>query len=127
MAIENLKEKIHIKTKVQSEKERYIQALERDTTSIQPTINGINALLQSFGFTGFALAKSERDRFYKIVRPDGSDAKDTLSEGEQSFITFLYFYHLLKGSETESGMTSDRIVVFDDPVSSFWIAISYLS
>ena len=117
-AIENLKEKIHIKTKVQSEKERYIQALERDTTSIQPTINGINALLQSFGFTGFALAKSERDRFYKIVRPDGSDAKDTLSEGEQSFITFLYFYHLLKGSETESGMTSDRIVVFDDPVSS---------
>ncbi len=78
-AIENLKEKIHIKTKVQSEKERYIQALERDTTSIQPTINGINALLQSFGFTGFALAKSERDRFYKIVRPDGSDAKDTLS------------------------------------------------
>ena len=117
-AIENLKEKIYIKTNEQSEKEHYIQALERDTTSIQPTIDGINALLQSFGFTGFALAKSERDRFYKIVRPDGSDAKDTLSEGEQSFITFLYFYHLIKGSETESGMTSDRIVVFDDPVSS---------
>ena len=125
-AIENLKEKINIKTKEQNEKERYIQALERDTTSIQPTINGINDLVQSFGFTGVALAKSERDRFYKIVRPDGSDAKDTLSEGEQSFITFLYFYHLLKGSETESGMTSDRIVVFDDPVSSLDSDILYI-
>jgi wobble nucleotide-excising tRNase len=41
-----------------------------------------------------------------------------LSEGERSFITFLYFYHLLKGSESESGVTTDRVVVFDDPVSS---------
>ena len=75
-------------------------------------------MLKSFGFDGFALVKSERERFYKIQRPDGSDAKETLSEGEKSFVTFLYFYHLLKGSESESGMTSDRIVVFDDPVSS---------
>ncbi|MGB9291196.1 MAG: AAA family ATPase, partial [Terracidiphilus sp.] len=48
----------------------------------------------------------------------GSDAKNTLSEGEQSFITFLYFFHLLKGSNSDSGMTRDRVVVFDDPVSS---------
>ena len=33
-------------------------------------------------------------------------------------MTFLYFYHLLKGSENESGMTIDRVVVIDDPVSS---------
>jgi wobble nucleotide-excising tRNase len=52
------------------------------------------------------------------VRPDGSDAKTTVSEGERTFITFLYFYHLLNGSEAESGVTTDRIVVFDDPVSS---------
>ena len=30
----------------------------------------------------------------------------------------MYFYHLLKGSATESGVTNDRVVVFDDPVSS---------
>ena len=41
-----------------------------------------------------------------------------MSEGEKTFVTFLYFYHLLKGSESDSGMTTDRIVVFDDPVSS---------
>ncbi len=95
-----------------------IKKLEKNTTSIQPTIDGINDLLKSFGFTGFSLAKSEQDRFYKIQRPDGTDAKETLSEGEKTFITFLYFYHLLKGSESETGMTTDRVVVFDDPVSS---------
>jgi len=117
-AIAALKEQITDKTEERRKKELEIRTLEKDTTSIQPTIDEINALLQSFGFSGFALAKSERERFYKIQRADGSDAKETLSEGEQSFISFLYFYHLLKGSESESGMTSDRIVVFDDPVSS---------
>lgn len=116
--IGNLEKQIEEKTKEQQKKAQEIRALEKDTTSIQPTIDAINALLQSFGFTGFALAKSNRERFYKIQRPDGSDAKETLSEGEKNFITFLYFYHLLKGSENESGMTSDRVVVFDDPVSS---------
>jgi wobble nucleotide-excising tRNase len=117
-AIESLYKQIEDRTNEHREKEQEIRTLEKNTTSIQPTIDGINALLRSFGFTGFALAKSDRERFYKIQRPDGSDAKGTLSEGEKSFITFLYFYHLLKGSESESGMTSDRVVVFDDPVSS---------
>lgn len=95
-----------------------IQELERQTTSIQPTIDGINTLLSSFGFQGFCLAKTANGTSYKLVRPDGSDAKATLSEGEKTFVTFLYFYHLLKGSDSESGMTTDRIVVIDDPVSS---------
>lgn len=116
--IEGIKTKIGKKTEEQRTKEQEIKDIEKGTTSIQPTIDGINDLLRLFGFTGFALAKSARDRFYKIQRPDGSDAKETLSEGEKSFITFLYFYHLLKGSETESGTTDDRVVVFDDPVSS---------
>jgi wobble nucleotide-excising tRNase len=116
--IETLETQIETKTKEQQAKEKDIRTLEKDTTSIQPTIDGINALLQSFGFIGFYLAKSEQERFYKIQRPDGSDVKNTLSEGEKSFIAFLYFYHLLKGSENESGMTTDRVIVFDDPVSS---------
>ena len=95
-----------------------IRALEKNTTSIQPTIDAINLLLKSFGFRGFSLAKSEKASHYKIVRADGTAAKETLSEGEKTFITFLYFFHLLKGSETETGMTNDRVVVFDDPVSS---------
>jgi wobble nucleotide-excising tRNase len=95
-----------------------IRDLEKQTTSVQPTIDGINQLLTSFGFQGFKLDKASSGSSYKLVRSDGTDAKATLSEGEKTFVTFLYFYHLLKGSESESGMTTDRIVVFDDPVSS---------
>lgn len=118
-AIESLNTQIEQKRKDYTKKDEEIKKLEKNITSIQPTINTINKFLQSFGFTCFSLAKSEQEGFYKIQRSDGSDAKETLSEGEKSFITFLYFYHLLKGSESETGIITDRIVVFDDPVSSF--------
>ena len=95
-----------------------IKALEKHTTSIQPTIDGINELLSSFGFQGFSLAKAANSKSYKLIRVDGSDAKLTLSEGEKTFVTFLYFYYRMKGSDSDSGITTDRIVVFDDPVSS---------
>ena len=95
-----------------------IRSLERQTASVQPTIDEINALLESFGFQSFKLAKASDGTSYRLVRPDGSDAKATLSEGEKTFVTFLYFFHLLKGSESDSGMTVNRIVVCDDPVSS---------
>ena len=103
-AIESLTKHIVSKKKTKREKEAELRDLEKDTTSIQPTIDGINILLCSFGFNNFTLAKSERERYYKIIRPDGNDAKETLSEGEKNFITFLYFYHFLKGSESESGV-----------------------
>jgi wobble nucleotide-excising tRNase len=48
----------------------------------------------------------------------GDNAAATLSEGAKSFVCFLYFYHLLHGSMSDSDLTTDRIVVFDDPVSS---------
>ena len=117
-AIDAMRGQIATATEDKEKKAAEIRELERQTASIQPTIDGINALLSSFGFQGFLLAKAMNGTSYKLVRPDGSDAKATLSEGEKTFVTFLYFYHLLKGSESESGMTTDRVVVFDDPVSS---------
>lgn len=117
-AIENITEQIIQAKTDKKEKEKQIKELEKLTTTIQPTIDGINSILGSFGFQGFSLSKTESGNSYKLVRADGSDAKKTLSEGEKSFVTFLYFFHLLKGSESESGITTDRVVVFDDPVSS---------
>ena len=92
--------------------------LQKKTTSIEPTITAINGVLQSFGFEGFKLAKAEATPCYKLIRSDGSDAKDTLSEGERTFVTFLYFHYLIQGSHENSGAMNDRVVVFDDPVSS---------
>jgi len=117
-AINGLTAKITSSTSEKNKTSSEIRALEKITTSIQPTIDGINLLLVSFGFLGFSLAKATTGASYKLVRPDNTDAKETLSEGERSFVTFLYFYHLLKGSNSETGITTDRIVVFDDPVSS---------
>ena len=99
------------------EKGGIIRNLETQVTSLIPTKDEINALLLSFGFQIFSLDIADGS-YYKLVRQDGTDATETLSEGEKSFLTFLYFYHLLKGSQLESGIATDRIVVFDDPVSS---------
>ena len=117
-AIASMTTQIATATQDKGKKAAEIRELEKQTTSVQPTIDGINQLLASFGFQGFKLSKTASGTSYKLVRPDGTDAKATLSEGEKTFVTFLYFYHLLKGSESDSGMTTDRIVVFDDPVSS---------
>lgn len=117
-AINEIENKIKTAKDEMKEKQMVLHALEKQTTSVQPTVDSINELLSKFGFTNFKLAVSNNGNSYKIIREDGSDAKTTLSEGEKSFITFLYFYHLLKGSNSEDDIVNDRIVVFDDPVSS---------
>ena len=117
-AIESLTNNLAEKQQAIGQKKRDLTALEKKTTSVQPTINEVNEVLLSFGFDGFSLAEADTPHCYKLIRPDGSDAKQTLSEGERSFITFLYFYNFLKGSQSDSGTVTDRVVVFDDPVSS---------
>jgi wobble nucleotide-excising tRNase len=117
-AVANLETQIQTKTKEIDNWTIEKRRLEKITTSTLPTISAINGLLKSFGFSGFALAAGADERTYKLVREDGSDAKHTLSEGERSFVTFLYFYHLLKGSDSESDVAVDKVVVIDDPVSS---------
>lgn len=118
-AVAGLTGGIEVKTKELTTARGALDELEKEVTSVQPTVTEINNTLSSFGFTSFRLATTgDKEQFYRIVRRDGSDAKETLSEGERSFVTFLYFYHLIRGSTTASGVNVDRVVVFDDPVSS---------
>lgn len=95
-----------------------LKQLEKKLTSVQPTLDSINKLLSDFNFTGFRLAQGNTEYTYKIERLDGTPVEKTLSEGEKSFVTFLYFYNLLNGSQSSSGVVNNRIVVIDDPVSS---------
>ncbi|MDQ1005437.1 wobble nucleotide-excising tRNase [Neobacillus niacini] len=90
---------------------------EQKITSITHSINEINRILSSFGFKNFKLADGGKGN-YKIIREDGQDAEATLSEGEKTFITFLYFYQLIKGNDSKEQITADKIVVIDDPISS---------
>lgn len=95
-----------------------IAKVETSLTSVRPTVIAINKILKDFGFRSFSLDPACADNSYRLIRSDGTDAKATLSEGEKTFVTFLYFYHLLRGSISTSGISTDRIVVIDDPVSS---------
>ncbi len=98
---------------------REIAELDAQSTGIDYTKNEINALLEKFGFTNFKLTEATEEKgSYQIIRPTGERVERTLSEGEKTFITFLYFYHLLKGSIDKALISTDRVVVFDDPISS---------
>lgn len=103
-----------------------VRELEKQTTSILPTITAINDLLQRFGFHSFSIGDADEGRHYRIVRDNGEDASRSLSEGEKTFITFLYFYYLIKGAQSPSGITANRVVVFDDPISSLDSDILYI-
>ncbi len=105
---------------------RQVQELEKQTTSIHPTKDVINSLLRTFGFNSFYIDIVDEHGHYKICRANGDDASRSLSEGEKTFITFLYFYSLIKGAQTVSGTTTSRIVVFDDPISSLDSDILYI-
>lgn len=107
------------------------QEIEKTLTSVKPTANKINRTLESLGFTNFYLRTTEDEKHYRIIRPNGDDATETLSEGEKGLITFLYFYHLIEGvHEHQDNIVNNKIIVIDDPVSSFdsniLFVISYL-
>jgi len=95
-----------------------IKNLSKNVTSIQPTINEINRLLKSYGFLNFEIVPTTEEGFYQIQREDGTIAETTLSEGEITFITFLYYLQLAKGSVSEDSVNDERILVVDDPISS---------
>ena len=96
-----------------------IKKLTKNVTSIQPSVDEINQTLNSFGFQNFKIVSARESlNQYQIQRENGELAEDTLSEGEITFITFLYFLQLAKGSKTETDITDDRILVVDDPISS---------
>lgn len=117
-AVTKLEGSIAEAAKAKLAKEGEIRTLEKSSTSVQPTVDEINGLLRSYGFRSFALARVGEGNTYALRRADETDARETLSEGEKSFVTFLYFYHLLQGSPDDSGTVSPRVAVFDDPVSS---------
>ncbi|AEE70757.1 hypothetical protein HMPREF0462_1153 [Helicobacter pylori 83] len=100
------------------ELENEIRELEKNMVSIKPIVNEINALLKGYGFTNFSLACTEDEKSYRIQRENGQLVGETLSEGEVTFITFLYYYHLTKGSLKENDISKNKVLVIDDPISS---------
>jgi len=116
--ISSLNHQIAEKLKDYNLLEAEIKELSKNVTSIQPTINEINRLLKSYGFSSFQIVQTKEEGFYQIQREDGTIAETTLSEGEVTFITFLYYLQLSKGGVSEDTVNDERILVIDDPISS---------
>lgn len=93
--------------------------LQKRVRSSKRVIDDINATLTSVGFTSFRLAESAAlPDGYSLIRPDGVPVEDFLSEGERTFITFLYYYHQLRDTPTDTGAARNIVAVIDDPISS---------
>lgn len=116
--INNLEKEISENQEKVKKLENEIKELEKNMVSIKPIVNEINTLLKGYGFTNFSLACTEDEKFYRIQREDGQLVGETLSEGEVTFITFLYYYHLAKGSLEENDISKNKVLVIDDPISS---------
>lgn len=99
------------------EQQNELSKLESSQTSVKGTIIKINNLIRAAGFRGFTLEEAPENS-YVLKRDDGSLVETSLSEGEHSLVSFLYFYSLLEGSQSTSGISEDRVVVIDDPISS---------
>lgn len=95
-----------------------IADLSQTNSNTQAAIISINSRLKDAGFDGFFIReKTDEPNMYEVVRSNGKTAKN-LSEGEINFIAFLYFYHLVYGSDKAGDISKKKIVVIDDPVSS---------
>lgn len=104
--------------------EMNLSILEKTLNTCVPIKDEINSLLEKFGFFSFRIEiievkeviedteKAVEKKYYKICRENGEVATYSLSEGEKTFITFLYFYFQVINSQ------DDLVVVFDDPISS---------
>lgn len=91
--------------------------IRKQLIGIHRPANDINHILETFGFTNFKIKPTEDGTSYTVLREDGSAANRTLSEGEKTFLAFLYFYHSIEGVQGDT-IASGITVIIDDPISS---------
>ncbi len=116
--------KEEIKTEIKSvsnsieEKKRIIGEWQKKVVNIGEVVEKINQHLLDFGIQDFKIVKYS-DREYNLKRntDDNKTIFKSLSEGEKTVISFLYFIELCVGKE-ETDDTKNKIIVIDDPISS---------
>ncbi|MEZ2601292.1 AAA family ATPase [Kluyvera intermedia] len=95
--------------------------LKKQTSNIEETVEKINNTLSSLGISHFKIKKNVDTNFFQICRDNGavSNIYKTLSEGEKTLITFLYFLELCDGRlDNDNESNKEKLIVIDDPISS---------
>ncbi|MFT8636414.1 MAG: AAA family ATPase [Pseudoclavibacter sp.] len=101
-----------------SDAEQQEHDLNAQLVSSQPTIERMNSMLRGTGFTSFKLAPSQDlPDGYTIVRENGVIKARSLSEGECTFLSVLYFFYLLQDRGIDA-TARDILAVIDDPITS---------
>lgn len=100
-----------------------IQELRTSISNIDLTIDSINKRLENLGIDNFNIVKhSKSEDKYVISRSDSQSTESvyhSLSEGEKTLITFLYFIEFCKGKTDKSDNDNrEPLIVIDDPISS---------
>ena len=108
--------------KNKSTQNEIISENRKNITNIDLSVQKINNDIAWIGLKGFRIEKeNDGSSFYRIVRDGMTDAVyKSLSEGEKTLITFLYFLESCRGSidQGSPATPTDRIIVIDDPISS---------
>ena len=104
----------------QIEEQRKIIATEQNNIiNIDASISHINGMLVDMGITDFKIDKYGEDGLYRIIRgDDDTPVFKTLSEGERTIISILYFLEACQGVLNKELSPKKRIIVIDDPISS---------
>lgn len=105
---------------------RHISALRQMTVNTTEAVDNIRKILKRSGFDGFEIKEKTTPGTtaptYYLKRngtTSASNVYSTLSEGEKTFISFLYFHQLCLGTDDlTTGASKKKIIVIDDPVSS---------
>lgn len=87
-----------IRTEVKAQQD-IIAAARAATTNVDQSVDNINHWLRILGLKGFELIKEEGDvPLYRLRRPaQSTEVFKTLSEGEKTLISFLYFLEVCNG------------------------------
>lgn len=110
-----------LRSRIQEQQE-IVRTSRASITNTDQAVENIRYWLRMLGLKGFELIKEEGSvPQYRLERPTQTEGVfKTLSEGEKTLISFLYFLEVCNG-EVGSGagkLKSDRIIVIDDPISS---------
>jgi wobble nucleotide-excising tRNase len=105
-----------------------LRELRRMQTGVDASVEAINLHLQSLGILAFRIRRKEAEgSLYVLDRPGVDEAEfRSLSEGEKTLISFLYFIELTKGADQEGPVSplNRTILVIDDPISS--LSVNYV-
>lgn len=116
-----------------ADKEKEIENIKKEITALQESLSDttevrrlINFTLDDLGFVRFRLgASSKNPKLFVIERPSNANSSRydqatfaSLSEGEKTILSFLYFMHCIKPDSIEFSERTKLTVIIDDPIAS---------